>query len=42
MNAPLLEVENLSINFRTENGLVEAVKRVSLSLEHGGSLAIVG
>jgi ABC-type dipeptide/oligopeptide/nickel transport system ATPase component len=42
MNAPLLEVENLSIHFRTENGLVEAVKRVSLSLEHGGSLAIVG
>ena len=42
MNAPLLEVENLSINFRTENGLVQAVKRVSLSLEHGGSLAIVG
>ena len=42
MNAPLLEVENLSINFRTENGLVEAVKRVSLTLEHGGSLAIVG
>jgi ABC-type dipeptide/oligopeptide/nickel transport system ATPase component len=42
MNSPLLQVENLSINFRTENGLVEAVKRVSLSLEHGGSLAIVG
>ena len=42
MNAPLLAVDNLSINFRTENGLVEAVKRVSLSLEHGGSLAIVG
>jgi ABC-type dipeptide/oligopeptide/nickel transport system ATPase component len=42
MNAPLLQVENLSINFRTENGLVEAVKRVSLSLDHGGSLAIVG
>ena len=42
MNAPLLEVDNLSINFRTENGFVEAVKRVSLSLEHGGSLAIVG
>jgi ABC-type dipeptide/oligopeptide/nickel transport system ATPase component len=42
MNAPLLEVENLSINFRTENGLVEAVKRATFSLEHGGSLAIVG
>jgi len=42
MNPPLLEVENLSIHFRTENGLVKAVKHVSLSLEHGGSLAIVG
>lgn len=42
MNAPLLEVENLSINFRTENGLVQAVKNVSLSMSHGGSLAIVG
>ena len=42
MTAPLLEVYNLSINFRTENGLVEAVKNVSLSLAHGGSLAIVG
>ncbi|MFM8981609.1 MAG: ABC transporter ATP-binding protein [Spartobacteria bacterium] len=42
MNAPLLEVENLSLNFRTENGLVEAVKNVSFSMNHGGSLAIVG
>jgi ABC-type dipeptide/oligopeptide/nickel transport system ATPase component len=42
MNAPLLEVENLSINFRTENGLVQAVRNVSFSMEHGGSLAIVG
>jgi ABC-type dipeptide/oligopeptide/nickel transport system ATPase component len=42
MNAPLLEVENLSINFRTENGLVQAVKNVSFSMNHGGSLAIVG
>ena len=42
MNTPLLEVENLSINFRTENGVVEAVKNLSLSVPHGGSLAIVG
>jgi ABC-type dipeptide/oligopeptide/nickel transport system ATPase component len=42
MTAPLLQVDNLSVNFRTENGLVEAVKKVSLSLDHGGSLAIVG
>ena len=42
MNTSLLEVENLSINFRTENVLVQAVKNVSFSMEHGGSLAIVG
>jgi len=42
MNAPLLEVENLSINFQTENGIVQAVKNVSFSMNHGGSLAIVG
>jgi ABC-type dipeptide/oligopeptide/nickel transport system ATPase component len=42
MNAPLLDVKNLSINFRTENGVVQAVKNVSFSMEHGGSLAIVG
>jgi len=42
MKNPLLEVENLSINFRTENGLVEAVKNVSFSISGGGSLAIVG
>jgi len=28
MNTSLLEVENLSINFRAENGLVQAVKNV--------------
>ena len=42
MNTPLLEVENLSIHFRTENGLVQAVKNLSFSMEQGGSLAIVG
>ena len=42
MKTSLLEVENLSINFRTENGLVQAVKNVSFSMNHGGSLAIVG
>jgi ABC-type dipeptide/oligopeptide/nickel transport system ATPase component len=38
----LLEVRNLSIRFRTENGRVDAVKNVSFSLREGGSLAIVG
>jgi ABC-type dipeptide/oligopeptide/nickel transport system ATPase component len=42
MSASLLEIRNLSIKFRTENGPTEAVKNVSLSLKEGGSLAIVG
>ena len=42
MNSPLLEIQNLSISFRTDTGSVDAVKNVSLSLNHGESLAIVG
>ncbi len=38
----LLELHNLSIRFRTENGTVDAVKRVSFSMKEGDSLAIVG
>lgn len=38
----LLELHNLSIRFRTEHGTVDAVKRVSLSMKEGDSLAIVG
>jgi len=38
----LLELHNLSIRFRTEHGVVNAVKRVSLSMKEGDSLAIVG
>ncbi len=39
---PLLDIRNLSINFATENGTVEAVKEVSLTLRKGETLAIVG
>ena len=39
---PLLEIRNLAIHFHTENGVVEAVKGISLSLEKGETLAIVG
>jgi ABC-type microcin C transport system duplicated ATPase subunit YejF len=42
MTTNLLDVENLSISFRTENGIVDAVKNVSFSIPQGGSLAIVG
>ena len=38
----LLEIHNLSVRFRTENGTVEAVKNVSFSMKEGDSLAIVG
>jgi ABC-type dipeptide/oligopeptide/nickel transport system ATPase component len=38
----LLELHNLSIRFRSENGTVDAVKHVSLSMREGDSLAIVG
>ena len=42
MKSPLLEVENLTIRFRTENGVFNAVKNTSFSMAHGDSLAIVG
>jgi ABC-type dipeptide/oligopeptide/nickel transport system ATPase component len=38
----LLEIRGLSLRFRTEDGLVDAVKNISLSLKEGASLAIVG
>src|SRR5688572_9464645 len=39
---PLLEIRNLAIHFHTEDGVVEAVKGISLSLEKGETLVIVG
>lgn len=42
MNSPILEIDRLSISFRTEAGTVDAVKNVSLSMNHGESLAVVG
>lgn len=38
----LLEIKNLSVSFRTQQGEVEAVRDVSLSLRSGEVLAIVG
>jgi oligopeptide transport system ATP-binding protein len=38
----VLEVKNLSIAFKTPNGLVKAVRDVSFDLEKGETLAIVG
>ena len=39
---PLLEIKNLAIQFHTENGVIEAVRGISFSLEKGETLAIVG
>lgn len=37
-----LEVKNLRISFRTNNGKVQAVRNISFDLERGRTLAIVG
>jgi dipeptide transport system ATP-binding protein len=39
---PLLEIENLSVEFPSKNSVMHAVDGVSLSLEAGGVLGIVG
>jgi microcin C transport system ATP-binding protein len=40
--APLLEVQDLSVDFRTEHGTVHAVKRVFFTIAQGETLALVG
>jgi len=42
MKPPLLQLDELSIRFRTGNGVLDAVKKVSFSLNEGETLAIVG
>jgi peptide/nickel transport system ATP-binding protein len=39
---PLLEIKGLNIGFKTQNGYVEAVRGVDLTLGQGETLAIVG
>jgi ABC-type dipeptide/oligopeptide/nickel transport system ATPase component len=39
---PLLEVENLQTHFRTREGIIRAVDGVSLTVEPGETVAIVG
>ena len=40
--APLLEVRDLRVSFRTEDGLVQAVDGLSLDVPAGGVVGIVG
>jgi oligopeptide/dipeptide ABC transporter ATP-binding protein len=40
--APILEISGLEVTFRTESGLVHAVRGVDLSVGEGGVLGVVG
>ena len=42
MSAPLLQVENLSVEFATEHGQVPAVRGVSFDIASGQTVALVG
>jgi oligopeptide transport system ATP-binding protein len=41
-HAPLLEVDNLQVEFRTRDGVAKAVNGVSFSLDEGETLAVLG
>jgi len=41
-NAPVLEVRDLSVEFKTDDGMVKAVQNVSYTLQEGETLGIVG
>ena len=39
---PLLDVRDLSVRFKTDDGIVEATDQVSLTVDRGKVLGIVG
>ena len=41
-NNKILEVKNLVINFKTDHGILKAVRNISFDLERGETLCIVG
>lgn len=40
--SPLLQVKNLSVNFKTPDGVYQAVKNISFDVNEGQTMAIVG
>lgn len=42
MSFPLLQIKNLTIDFRTETGIAHALKGISLDINKGESVALVG
>ncbi|HBN97685.1 MAG TPA: dipeptide/oligopeptide/nickel ABC transporter ATP-binding protein [Firmicutes bacterium] len=42
MDEKILEIENLAVEYRTDDGVVKAVNGLDLTLEKGGTLGLVG
>ena len=42
MSDPLLHIENLSVHFHTEEGIVEAVDGIDLTVRLGEIMGVVG
>ena len=38
----LIEVKNLSVEFKTDNGIVEAVRDISFNIQKGKTIGLVG